>query len=122
MMNRRGFIGGLVAAVAGGEAIIKLASPEEQVLVKVGNAATMLAPQNLDPSNVDANKGMFYLAVIAPNKVRHEFVGYAHHLSVEQVVDLDKPVKKFVGNILSYGPNIESAEVQLQWYKDGIIV
>lgn|SRR5678816_2173793 len=122
MINRRGFIGGLVAAVAGGEAVVKLASAEEQALVKVGNAATLIAPQTLDPSEMDESGGMFYLAVIAPNKVKHEFVGRALHLSVEQVVDLDRRVKKFEGNILSYGPNIESAVVRLQWRKDGVLV
>lgn len=116
-MNRRGFIGGMVAALTGGgEALIRLANPAEQSLIRAGDPTTVVAAHNLRPADVPSgSSGQFYLAMIGPEGIKHEVVGFARDFMIESRVDcLD--VTSFGGTVEHYvARGLRTGDVQLSW-------
>lgn len=97
MINRRGFIGGLIASVAGSEALIKLASPAEAKLLGAGDRA-LLPPIPYGLKELPRRQGLLqpgeaYMAVSNGNGVGYEVFGWLRNWSlnakVDSLVDMD---------------------------------
>lgn len=85
-ISRRGFIGGIVAAVASGEALIRLADPREQALIKTGEPAFLPPYGELGAPPRNARFGQMYVAIIG-EKETYEGLGWCTDVNIECAVD-----------------------------------
>jgi hypothetical protein len=81
-LSRRGFLSGVVSAVAAGTAMVKLASPEETQYIKTGQPASILEPVLKGDAMPPLSAGRAYLAVMTADGLRYQMVGWMTRLDI----------------------------------------